>query len=129
MTTRYTPRKTWAALYSMRCDEAGILREQIKPRLRPNIITNMRLWKLWGMWLGEVDRKQKKSDIVVAPFTEDQVNSINSYQSSGVGHPFTCPHCRNNLIAYAHGLNCCGCGKWFTTWVHGFMANWEWNYI
>ncbi len=34
---------------------------------------------------------------VVAPFTADQVKSLNDYQVSGVMHPFTCTRCRDTL--------------------------------
>jgi len=54
MSTRYTPRKTWAALYGMRCDEAGVFRDQIRKHLRPDLIMTMRMWYRWREWETEV---------------------------------------------------------------------------
>lgn len=36
-------------------------------------------------------------DIAKAPFTPEQVESLNDYQKSGAMHPFTCGYCRDRL--------------------------------
>ncbi len=66
---------------------------------------------------------------VYAPFTEDQVASINAYQKSGVFHPFTCGcgDCRAVLRANTHGMVCDACHGWTQKWVHKFMADWSWK--
>jgi hypothetical protein len=35
-------------------------------------------------------------DITRVPWTPEQVESLNEYQRSGVGHPFTCGGCRDH---------------------------------
>lgn len=61
-----------------------------------------------------------------APWTDEEVDNINHFQSSGVYHPFTCncPHpVRNSrLIAYNDGLRCEHCG-YRQAWVFGYMAD------
>lgn len=71
---------------------------------------------------------------VEAPFTEEQVDNINDYQTSYTFHPFTCcspediEECLRAkgeddgiLIASKEGLTC-PCGKYKQDWVHEFMA-------
>ncbi len=79
------------------------------------------------MKMGYFEKGKWVNDSVRAPFTEDQVISINMYQISGEGHPFTCGKCGAVLKASTHGIDCYECGKWFQTWVHDFMADWSWN--
>jgi hypothetical protein len=76
------------------------------------------------------------SDIVAAPWTGDQVASLNAYQACRRYHPFTCgvrepdgtPHI---LVATQVGWNCPRCtatGKTYTQLrCHGFMADWSWD--
>jgi hypothetical protein len=67
---------------------------------------------------------------VVAPFTEDQVNSLNDYQTIGPYHPFTCgnDNCHHiTLIATRDGWECPNCHKWRQNWCHPFMADWSWK--
>lgn len=64
-----------------------------------------------------------------APFTDDQVNSMNSFQSAGVVHPFTCSCGAGALIATTDGWICpkkCGYSQ---DWAHDCMTNWEWKTI
>lgn len=66
---------------------------------------------------------------VVAPFTPDQVASLNGFQESGVFHPFTCggEHCRNDLVAKEDGWHCPASScEYEQDWAHDFMANWSW---
>ena len=64
-----------------------------------------------------------------APFTDDQVKSINEFQKSKHWHPFTCGkvHCDGILTATTHVLVCRKCGNWKQYWVHDFMVNWDWK--
>jgi hypothetical protein len=71
--------------------------------------------------------------MVLAPWSADQVDSLNGFQRSGAFHPFTCPreHEREDddrLLALAAGWKCCqeGCG-YTQEWAHAFMADWSWQ--
>jgi hypothetical protein len=68
------------------------------------------------------------SDYVLAPFSDDQVASLNSYQAAGVGHPFTCgtDSCRGVLRATQDGLCCPGC-NYRQDWAWRWMADWSWR--
>jgi len=77
---------------------------------------------------------------IKAPFTDEQVKSLNEFQKKGRFHPFTCcspsniKECkrRNNegdtweekegmLIATKDGW-VCPCGKYKQDWAHKFMT-------
>lgn len=62
-----------------------------------------------------------------APFTEDEIASLNEYQDSGYMHPFTCV-CggHTNLVATKDGWICNKCA-YKQNWCHNFMANWGWK--
>ena len=67
-----------------------------------------------------------------APFTDDQVVSLNAYQASGVMHPFTCGQRdlpghkpSDRLWASTNGWFCEHC-DYTQDWAHGFMADWGW---
>ena len=68
---------------------------------------------------------------ITAPWTEDQVESLNQYQESGVMHPFTCGHGSHDLHATKEGWVCTICekeGRTYTqNWCHTFMADWSWK--
>jgi hypothetical protein len=76
---------------------------------------------------------------ITAPFTDDQVKSLNAYQVSGVMHPFTCAHCRDQLGTYADGVfndrllvatnegwTCPTCDT-TQDWTWEWMADWKWE--
>lgn len=76
---------------------------------------------------------------VYAPFTDDQVNSLNAYQVAGVMHPFTCGNRSERshvwrdgdgdlglLMATPAGWTCPQC-DYTQDWAHGFMADWSWR--
>ena len=75
---------------------------------------------------------------ILAPWSAEQVASLNGYQSSNAGHPFTCgnPPCRSggenpesryaNLRATADGWRCDWCG-YMQDWAWGFMADLSWQ--
>lgn len=67
------------------------------------------------------------SDTVEAPFTEDQVDSLNGFQVAGLFHPFTCggASCRDDLVATVDGWVCPSCGN-TQKWANRFMADWSW---
>ena len=61
-----------------------------------------------------------------APWTDDQVNSLNAYQESAYCHPFTCRH--GILEATKDGW-CCPyfneeCSQ---DWAHSWMVDWSWQ--
>ncbi len=71
------------------------------------------------------------SDIITAPFTDDQVRVLNRYQREGLMHPFTCPSdkhvMRLMLVATRDGWKCLLQDCDYTQdWAHAFMADEEW---
>lgn len=68
---------------------------------------------------------------IYAPFTDEQVEALNTYQQETWGHSFTCcgfDGCRRSkrldegeLIATNEGW-VCPCGKYKQNWAHGFMV-------
>jgi hypothetical protein len=67
---------------------------------------------------------------VDAPFTEEQVKSLNGYQQFGQMHPFTCGNdsCHHvSLVATKDGWDCPQCHKHKQTWCHNFMADGSWK--
>lgn len=74
---------------------------------------------------------------VTAPFTPDQVESLNAYQVSGVFHEFTCgsDEAHENefnppLIAAEGGWVCSAPLCDYTQdWAHGAMADWSWKRV
>lgn len=69
------------------------------------------------------------SELVKAPWDDEQLASLNGYQLSGVMHPFTCgqPDCRATLVARQFGWFCWRCGNHTQDWAHPFMTNWSWK--
>lgn len=81
---------------------------------------------------------------VTAPFTHEQILSINKYQASGIMHPFTCSVCRDAygtgdhdsdnlyahdeyaLVATFEGFICPTC-DYTQDWCHEFMADMSWS--
>lgn len=69
---------------------------------------------------------------VDAPWTADQVMSLNEYQHAGFRHPFTGETPpgggeRPVLIATLAGWVECEGGPVVQTWAHDFMADWSWK--
>lgn len=66
-----------------------------------------------------------------APWTEDQVRSLNEFQASGYAHPFTGERGPNGketvLIATASGWVERVDGPVVQTWAHACMADWSWK--
>lgn len=66
--------------------------------------------------------------MIKAPFTADQVKSLNEFQETGMMHPFTCAKCPSDLIATPDGWKCSTPGCDYTQdWCHEFMADWSWK--
>lgn len=63
-----------------------------------------------------------------APFTDEQIKSLNDYQVSGVFHPFTCgiDSVHALLVAGRDGWSCPDC-EYKQTWAHVWMANDMWR--
>jgi hypothetical protein len=66
-------------------------------------------------------------DMTTAPWTDDQVSSLNAFQDAGVFHPFTCGGCsnRDGLVAQNDGWHCPDC-DYSQTWAHYWTADWSW---
>ena len=64
---------------------------------------------------------------LTAPWSQDQVDSLNAYQESSAFHPFTCGACddREGLTATTEGWRCKSC-DYTQNWTHSFMADWSW---
>lgn len=66
-----------------------------------------------------------------APWTADQVASLNGYQHGGYGHPFTGARKPNGdetvLIATPDGWIEHEGGPVTQTWAHLFMVDWTWK--
>jgi len=76
------------------------------------------------------------SQILEAPWNDEQVMSLNTYQTGGRGHLFTCGEREADgqahvLQATREGWYCPTCrskGKAYVqTWCHDFMADWSWE--
>jgi hypothetical protein len=67
------------------------------------------------------------TDLTNAPFTKKEVKSLNGYQMSGVGHPFTCGNnSKHILVATRNGWVCPKC-DYSQKWAHKFMADGSWE--
>ena len=68
------------------------------------------------------------SEHVWAPFTDEQVASLNAYQMGRVGHPFTCgtDNCRGILRATHDGWHCRNCA-YRQSWAWSWMTDWSWQ--
>ena len=68
---------------------------------------------------------------VNAPWTDDQVASLNGWQACGYVHPFTGERGPNGeetlLIATSAGWVEREGGPVVQTWAHNFMADWSWK--
>lgn len=67
-----------------------------------------------------------------APWTDDQVASLNGYQKCRYVHPFTGDRPddggeRPDLIATREGWVEYEGGPIYQRWAHDFMANWAWK--
>jgi len=74
-------------------------------------------------------------DIIKAPFTDDQIASLNAYQKSLHVHPYTCGNDHMGvhftvddriLIADLFGWHCPKC-SYLQDWAHVFSADWSWK--
>lgn len=59
-----------------------------------------------------------------APFTSEQVESINAFQKCDSVHPFTCGH-GHTLVASKEHLTCPECPDYKQYWVWSIMAEWN----
>ena len=50
--------------------------------------------------------KSKKPDFIHAPFTQDQVDALNTYQGLGYVHGYTCEKRSTPLVATLEGWRC-----------------------
>ncbi len=72
---------------------------------------------------------------VHAPWTEDQVASLNAYQVSGVFHSFTgnndlLPSGEDDvLVAQEDGWRSIVDAGYRQTWAWAWMADWSWNQL
>lgn len=64
---------------------------------------------------------------VRAPFTPEQVESLNAYQRSGRFHEFTCACGHIALIARPEGWICPNYCGYTQDWAWSWMADGSWN--
>ena len=61
---------------------------------------------------------------LIAPWTADQVDNLNRFQTEARMHPFTCGQCCMELVARRIGWHCSDPDCDYTQqWAHPFMAN------
>ena len=70
----------------------------------------------------------KRLETVFAPWSQDQVNSLNAFQRSKKVHPYTCggDGCREVLVATQGGWVCSKC-EYTQNHATDFTANWVWK--
>jgi hypothetical protein len=64
--------------------------------------------------------------LILAPWTDEQVRSLNAYQKAGYVHPFTSSS-GSNLIATKAGWVEREGGPIVQRWAHEFMLDWSWK--
>jgi hypothetical protein len=83
-----------------------------------------------------VRRNELMQGTIEAPWTENQVASLNAYQKVSNHHAFTCGErdpdgSEHVLVAMWEGWYCPRCaanGKSYVqSWCHAFMADWSWK--
>jgi hypothetical protein len=70
------------------------------------------------------------TELSFAPWTDEEVRSLNAYQGSRAMHPFTCGdnHGPAVLLASPWGWDCPdGDCEYTQDWAHLWMANWAWR--
>ena len=65
---------------------------------------------------------------VHAPWTDNQVGSLNDYQSSDGFLPLVCP-LEHRLIAHPDGLHCSHCTNFSLPWAYPWMLDGSWNSV
>lgn len=67
---------------------------------------------------------------ITAPWTDEQVESLNEFQVSGVMHPFTCNRhpAERILMALPEGWECPSC-DYTQTWAHRWMVDGSWEFV
>lgn len=79
----------------------------------------------------QLEARASRRGKVDAPWSPDQVASLNAYQDSGRFHPFTGKRKENGdetvLIATTVGWTETPRGPIVQTWAHDFMADWSWD--
>src|SRR5271157_2144496 len=73
-----------------------------------------------------LDRRVLMASVVTAPWTEDQVKSLEGWQSCGFVHPFTAED-GTVLIPTVDGWRKTRDGSVVQDWAHDFMADWSWK--
>lgn len=76
------------------------------------------------------------TDGVIAPWSQEQAQSANEFQASGVFQPFRCPNTDVDphpvsaglLVGSREGWTCSDCG-YRQNWAHQFMLDREWEVI
>ncbi len=68
------------------------------------------------------------SDVIRAPWTEEQVKELKRYQAAGVVHPYTCggDSCRDILVPTTDGWTCPSC-DYTQDWAHAMSADSQFN--
>jgi len=62
--------------------------------------------------------QRQEIEIVRAPFTEEQVDNLETRQSILYLHPYTCGMCSESLTPYRDGWHCDYCHQYKQDWAH-----------
>jgi hypothetical protein len=68
---------------------------------------------------------------ISAPWTDDQIASLNAYQKSGVFHEYTCRNdgCPAFLMATPAGWVCAVSCSYTQNWAYALMTDWSWQLL
>jgi hypothetical protein len=59
------------------------------------------------------------SELVYAPWTDEQVEALEEWQNNDEVHPYTCT-CGDSLTPYPNGWECDYCHNYTQNWCHDF---------
>jgi hypothetical protein len=63
---------------------------------------------------------------VLAPWSDEVINSLNAFQIYGTMHEYTCKNGHGLLVATTNGWACSKC-DYTQDWAHSWTADWSWR--
>lgn len=64
-----------------------------------------------------------------APWTAEEVKSLNDYQVARVFHPFTCGRCRDRYDSYQHDYLLTATEEGWVCQTCGYRQDWAWPFM